>query len=144
MIDDLIDTWNIHNRINLYLLNAISDEAMSGVSASKWRSVGAEFAHMHAVRLMWIEPGAPELMAGLSKLEKTQYEDKLALRDSLEKSGVAMASFLRQGFEAGKIKGYKPHPAAFMGYLISHESYHRGEIGMILKQAGFPLDEKVS
>jgi hypothetical protein len=33
--DQLLDTWNIHNRINLYLLDAIEQEALRGVSASK-------------------------------------------------------------------------------------------------------------
>jgi uncharacterized damage-inducible protein DinB len=40
----------------------------------------------------------------------------------------------------GKIRGFKPHAAAFLGYLISHESHHRGEIGMVLAQSGHPLD----
>jgi uncharacterized damage-inducible protein DinB len=31
-----------------------------------------------------------------------------------------------------------------MGYLISHESYHRGEIGIILTQAGYKLDQKIA
>ena len=44
----------------------------------------------------------------------------------------------------GKIKGFKPHLVTFLGYLISQESYHRGEIGIILKQAGHPLDDKIS
>lgn len=29
---------------------------------------------------------------------------------------------------------------AFLGYLISHESYHRAETGIILTQGGHPLD----
>jgi uncharacterized damage-inducible protein DinB len=44
----------------------------------------------------------------------------------------------------GKIKGFKPHAAAFLGYLISHESHHRGQIALSLKQAGKPLDKKIA
>lgn len=58
-------------------------------------------------------------------------------------SGQVIEQLLEAGFESGKIKGFKPHPSAFLGYLISHESYHRGEIGIILTQTGTPLDDKI-
>jgi len=40
-------------------------------------------------------------------------------------------------------EGFKPHAAAFLGYLISHESHHRGQIVLSLKQAGHPVDKKI-
>ncbi|MDQ2888166.1 MAG: hypothetical protein M3Y39_19015 [Chloroflexota bacterium] len=50
---------------------------------------------------------------------------------------------LRTAFErGGKVKGFKSHAVAFLGYLISHESYHRGEIGIILTQAGPSTGQK--
>ncbi|MCC7446483.1 MAG: hypothetical protein IT324_03655 [Anaerolineae bacterium] len=143
MQDQLLDTWVIHNRIHLYVLDAIAPDALSGVSASQGRSVGEQFAHIHNVRLMWLQSAAPNLLPGLEKVEKTAV-DKDRLCRSLEQSGQAIESLLKRGFEAGKIKGFKPHPAAFLGYLIAHESYHRGEIGIILAQSGHPLDKKIA
>ena|SRR5437867_458132 len=144
MEEQLLDTWNIHNRINLFLLDAIPPEALTGVSASKGRSVGEQFAHIHNVRLMWLKVAAPELMEGLEKIEKEAAIDKTLLMRSLDESGRAIEMLLQKGIESGKIKSFKPHPAAFLGYLISHESYHRGEIGIILTQSGHPLDKKIS
>lgn len=142
--EQLLDTWNIHARINLYMLNAIAPEALSGVSASKGRSVGEQFAHIHNVRLMWLKSAAPELLEGLEKIEKEQSGDKELLMQSLAKSDAAMVTLLRDGLDTGRIKGFKPHPVAFIGYLISHESYHRAEAGIILTQSGHPLDKKTS
>ena len=44
-----LDAWEIHNRINLYLLDGIEAEHLSDHSASKGRSVGEQFAHLHNV-----------------------------------------------------------------------------------------------
>ena len=145
MGEQLLDTWQIHNRINLYLLEAIAPAALAGVPTSKGRSVGEIFAHVHNVRLMWLQASAPELMEGLAKIEKEDAAEKERLHRSLEESGRAVEALLRKGIEGGgKIKGFKPHAVAFLGYLISHESYHVGEIGMTLTQSGYPLEKKIA
>lgn len=140
----LIETWHIHNRINLYLLAAVPDEAIEDVSASKGRTVAEQFAHLHNVRLMWLNASAPELLKGLNKIEKEKASDKKLLKQSLEASAKAIASLLESALESGKVKGFKPHAAAFLGYLISHESHHRGQIMLTLKQAGHPVDKKIA
>ena len=33
--EQILDSWNIYNRINLYLLDAIPLETLSGISASR-------------------------------------------------------------------------------------------------------------
>lgn len=138
----LIETWEIHNRITLYLLEAIPDAHLSDVSASKGRNVGEQLAHLHNVRLMWLKAAEPGLLEGLAKIEKASVT-RSALAKGLTDSAAAVATLLQKGFEQGKIKGFKPHPAAFLGYLISHESHHRGQIMLALKQSGHPLDQKV-
>jgi uncharacterized damage-inducible protein DinB len=145
MEGQLAETWNINNRINLYMLEAIAAEALSGVSTSKGRNVGEQFAHMHNVRLMWLEPAAKDLMNGLTKVEKENALDKDLLRRSLEASGAAIATLINRSEAAGgKVKGFKPHVTAFLGYFCAHEGYHRGEIGIILHQSGHKLDQKIA
>lgn len=144
MDDQLIETWHIHDRINRYLLNAVSEDALGSALGPKHRTIYKLFAHIHNVRLMWLKSAAPELLAGLDKLEG-ETGDKDALAAALESSGQAIAALLRKSLAAGgKVKGFKPHVVAFLGYLISHESHHRGQVGWTLKNSGHPLDQKTS
>ena len=145
MSNQLVDTWNIHNRINLYLLDAIDKSSLASHSASKGRSVGEQFAHIHNVRLMWLKSAAPDLLKGQRKIEGEEAFDKTVLKSSLVNSGKAIATLLETSLVGeGKIKGFKPHATAFVGYLISHESHHRGQIALSLKQSGKTLDKKIA
>ena len=86
-----------------------------------------------------------ELLAGLEKLETKTVGDKAKLRAALEASGRAVEQLLGKATAAGgKVKGFKPHATAFLGYLISHESHHRGQAGWALKISGHPLDKKTA
>lgn len=144
MEKDLIEAWQIHNRINLYLLDAIDEKHLADISSSKGRNVGEQFAHIHNVRLMWLKAANPELLEGLDKIEKEKGITKAVLKKSLTQSSKATEALLTSGLRSGKIKGFKPHAAAFLGYLISHESHHRGQIMLCLKQSGHPADKKIS
>jgi uncharacterized damage-inducible protein DinB len=143
MDEPLVETWAIHNRINLYLLAATPDDVL-GTAAPKHRSVFQIFAHMHNVRLMWLKAASPDLLAGLDKLEGKD-GDCEDLETALTASGRAIEELLSRSLAAGgKVKGFKPHVTAFAGYLISHESHHRGQIVWTLKDAGHPVDQKTS
>jgi uncharacterized damage-inducible protein DinB len=76
----LIETWEIHNRVNLYVLDAIEPEHLADSAASKGRNVGEQFAHMHNVRLLWLKQAAPESADALAKVEKDSAADKQLLR----------------------------------------------------------------
>jgi uncharacterized damage-inducible protein DinB len=142
--EQLIETWQIHDRINRYLLDAVPEDTLGSSLAPKHRTVYQLFSHIHNVRLMWLKAAAPDLLKGLAKLEGDSGK-KAALKSALTASGSAIESLIRKALAAGgKVKGFKPHVVAFVGYLISHESHHRGQIGWTLKNIGHPLDQKTA
>lgn len=139
----LIETWQIHNRINLYLLDEIaSDECLADLPPSKGRNVGDQTAHMHNVRLMWIKEAAPELMDDLQKIERGEFRNRAYLKEHLIRSGEKVELMLKKAIDEDRLKGFKPHPIAYLGYIISQESHHRGQIVLTLKMAGHSISKK--
>jgi len=143
-MEPLLESFSIHNRINLYLLDGIPTAALNAEPPVKFRTIAKMFAHIHNVRLMWIKASAPELLEGLEKLDGDTFDAK-QLKAALTASGAAIEKLLaKAGTPEGKIKNFKPHAAAFFGYIVSHESHHRGQIALVARLAGHPLDKKVS
>jgi uncharacterized damage-inducible protein DinB len=142
--EQLIETWEINNRINLYLLDAIAEENLGGTMSSKGRSAGEQFAHIHNVRLMWLKAALPESLKDVAKIEKENAHDKKLLQTSLTDSGAAIVKVIEYAAEnGGKVKGFKPHVTAFVGYMCTHDAHHRSQAIIALKQAGHPLDKKI-
>lgn len=142
-VEALLETWRINDRINRYLLAGISVDGL-GTPLAKGKSVSGNFTHIHNVRLMWLKASAPDLAATQTKFEKEPV-DHAVLAARLTESGAAIEELVRRaGAPEGKIKGFKPHAAGFVGYLIAHESFHRAMVEIALRQAGTPLDDKVA
>lgn len=146
---DLIDTWYINHRITLYLLDAIKETTLEARPfGMTGRSVKVMFAHMHNVRMMWLQPIHSDLAKSIKKLPvrgNTNQKSitKASLTEALTQSGESLGKGIEQRLELKKTGIFKPNPTAFIGYLISHEGYHRGEICMTLSQAGHQLSDEV-
>ncbi|MBV9987503.1 MAG: DinB family protein [Chitinophagaceae bacterium] len=138
----IVHTWEISHKMNELLINNIPEEHYGDQLNGKGRTAAEQFAHLHNVRLMWLQAAKPELMDGLTKLEKGTGLKKKLLLQHLKQSQAAISKLLEAGLAAGKIKGFKPHPEAFLGYLIAHEAHHRGQILNTLKFNGHLPDKK--
>ena len=58
-IYSLADTWILNNRVNLKLLDHLRDEQLGVLANPRARSIGDQFAHLHNVRIMWLETRGP-------------------------------------------------------------------------------------
>jgi len=135
----LADTWRLNNRVNLMLLDALTSQQLAHVPSPRARSIADQFAHLHNVRLMWLEVRAPEALKSLHKLEKGA-PTKAQVRDALESSAEAFAKMFDAAEKSGKMRAAKRGIYPFFAYAIAHEGHHRGQIIVHLKHAEMPLD----
>jgi uncharacterized damage-inducible protein DinB len=140
--DAVMRSFAIHNRIHLYLLDALSPEVWNAPPpGGKGRTIAALFSHIHKVRLMWMQ--AARLKAIPAEINKTAAaaEAKEALAASAEAIRDWLAPILNGN---ARISGFKPDAWAFVAYLIAHEAHHRGQIVLLARQLGHPVDRKTS
>ncbi len=145
MTDPLLHAWDIHNRLSRDLLRAIPESALEARIGGRGRTIGAIFGHMHNNRLAWLEPAAADLATALSKVSDSDQGNRAAILAALDESTRAVNELLNRSLQAGgKVKAFGGHAATFLAYLIAHDSYHHGEIGLILQQNGFKLEKAVA
>ncbi|PJA97942.1 MAG: hypothetical protein CO128_09915 [Ignavibacteriales bacterium CG_4_9_14_3_um_filter_30_11] len=146
MIKQIIDTWNINNRVNLMLLDGISPEALNFTLSSRGGGTPAkQFAHLHNVRLYRLKESAKDIYREQTIISLKENIKKELLKQNLVSSGLAIEKWLEKYTDKnGNLKGFKRGVVAFLGYIISHESHHRGNIILTLKQCGYKLPKEIT
>lgn len=146
LVDQILGAWRINRRITLQLLQAIPAKGLSAVPAgSKGRNVAQVFAHMHKARFAWLRYFSHESVAGLPRFAKGATPTKSELRAALISSGRAVEAMLKSALRGdARIKSFEQQPVRWMAYLIAHDSHHRGQIALALKQSGRRLPERVA
>ncbi|MGO9336563.1 MAG: DinB family protein [Terracidiphilus sp.] len=138
----VLRSFAIHNRIHLYLLDAVAPAVWTAPPpGGKGRTLAALVSHMHKVRLMYLD--VARFKNAPAELEKTATiaEAKAAL----EASAASIREWLTPILNGNaKISGFKPDAWAFVSYLIAHEAHHRGQMLLLAKQLGHPVDQKTS
>jgi uncharacterized damage-inducible protein DinB len=143
---DILEAWRVHNDVNLYLLNHISDAGFSAVTLlkngqpSSGRNVRRVFAHMLEVRVGKIPKAFSK---GLSTLEGEESPSRDLLIAAFKASSDAFERLLPLALARDpSVKNPKRTGMLLFSYLIAHESHHRGQIMLALKQSGTLMREE--
>lgn len=145
MKEQLLEAWQINHKMNLLLIDNISDEGMQKTLNPRGRTIYLQLAHMHNVRMQWLEASAPEIFKRYSAIPKDMPFNRKKLRQAFDDSTKAVAELISQSWDnAGKVKSFKKGLIPFIGYLISHDSHHRGNAMLTLKQTGEKVPDNVT
>ena len=137
----LLNAFNTNNRINQYLIDNLPPAAWQAKPREgNGRTIAAIVAHMHNVRVMWLKATKAEEIP--AQLDRATVSPGKAVR-ALEQSRRALSLVLSKALAGdGRVKGFRPDVAGFLGYLIAHDAHHRGQITMLARQLGHPLPQK--
>lgn len=145
MKEQLLNAWNTHNRMNNLLIDNITDTGMQKTLSTRGgRTVYQQLIHIHNVRMQWLEICAKDIFKKNKILDKEAGFNKKLLKMALEGSANGIEELLSKSWDdGGKVKGFKKGVLSLLGYFISHESHHRGNILLTLKQSGEKIPDIV-
>ena len=152
--DSVLNAWRINARATVYLIEQIPPGLWRGAPpSSPRRSVGSVFAHLHNSRRLWVKclaPGgqvqAPSLLGpGAARRDTAK---------ALAASAAAVQALLESGLEHGGqfpgvssafFYGAMPRDVLlFVGYALSHEAHHRGQVLCMARELGHRLPPKAA
>jgi uncharacterized damage-inducible protein DinB len=140
LLEALLDSWGRNNTILVNVLRALPQGALEIKAMEGGPSIGQLFAHLHYVRLVFVEEDAPEAAVGLPEEEWTVERDRDQMTQMLNQSAAAVRNAVKGRLEAGReMDLHYDHPILMLQHLIWHEGYHHGQMKLALKLAGCPM-----
>ncbi|HEX9705801.1 MAG TPA: hypothetical protein VGA20_11190, partial [Gemmatimonadales bacterium] len=104
-----LEMWRINNAAHQMLLDGISTEGLQDTMSTRGgRTVALQFAHVHNVRLAWLEIVGKEWLKDQKKIDAKGKVDRALLKRRLQESEEGIGRVMTHAFEnEGQVKGFK-------------------------------------
>jgi len=142
----LLGAWQRHNQILLLLLRGVPNKGFAAVpTGSRGRDVARQFNHIDRVRRGWVHYHRTGKRPNLPRGDAGPRPTRARLNAALVASGKDVSAFVEECLRGeARPRMFGRDVVRWLAYLISHESHHRGQIVLALKQSGLRLPEKVA
>jgi uncharacterized damage-inducible protein DinB len=146
VLAQVLQAWLVNNSINIKLIRAIPSRGFAAVPLnSRGRDVRSQLAHMQKVHVGWLRYFGVRLPKSAKSYTGRQTPSRAQLITAFRASGKAVHAFLQDALESGgRVKFFQGKPVRWMCYVIAHDSHHRGQIALALKQQGMRLPATVA
>jgi len=150
----IIEAWRINNRVFIFLIENMPTLLWkASLPSYSRRTIRSIAAHIHNCRCLWMSSlakGAPvPIPPRVDATRATQRDVAKALR----KSGIQVEKMITNaikndgqfpGVSSAFVYGAMPRNVIlFLGYALSHEAHHRGQILLITRALGQKLPKTV-
>jgi uncharacterized damage-inducible protein DinB len=143
MESDLVEAWRRNAAMTLFLLDSLPPKALAAAYSARTRTVAAQFAHCHNVRVYHLEARGRAKGAGLEPFPRGAEPAKAVVRRALLRSEDAVADLLEACEAKGRVPSWKGPVATLLGYFVAHEAHHRGLALASLRLSGFKVPKEV-
>jgi uncharacterized damage-inducible protein DinB len=145
LLEALLDSWDRNNTILINLLRAIPKAGLEARAMPGSPSIGELFGHIHYVRLVFVSEDAPEFAQELPREEWAVEPDIGRMAQLLNESAKTVRDAVKSRVEADRdMDVHYDHPMLLLQHMIWHEGYHHGQIKLVLKLTGHPMDDEVA
>jgi uncharacterized damage-inducible protein DinB len=146
LLEQILQAWRVNSSINVKLVRGIPQKGFDAIpSGSRGRTVARQLTHMHKVHVGWLRYNGVKLGGHLKPFDRNATPTRAQLVSAFRASGRAVEAFVRERLLAdGRVGFFQGKPIRWMCYLIAHDSHHRGQIALALKQNGMRLPQNVA
>jgi uncharacterized damage-inducible protein DinB len=152
--ESILNAWRINNRVSSFLVESIPTPLwQSALPEQPRRTVRSIAAHLHNCRRLWLRSlgigAGVKLPVPVDRAEASQSDIADALNESGRQVGFMIEAAIRNEGRFPAVSNrfvYGAIPAdavLFVGYALSHEAHHRGQILLIARMLGQRLPQKV-